>query len=264
MNNTFDFRRFGFLFRKTLLERPVQLFGFTGLIFAVIFITYFICKMLIGIGPAQNISFIWGMAGGGCFLASFLFSYFSTSASGSSYLTLPASSFEKWLCGVIIAEILYPLLFLVFFRGIDTMFVTIYHNSLDPASPLYKSMFDSVFIFAFDGRVAEKVYQIFFLLTGIGVVGSLYFNKVNFIKTALVFCVVCFAAWGINWLMAIIIFGHINDAFPFHGVDIPVGKIDGSVDLPAIPAKIYNVFSDLIFPISLWLVSFVRLKEKEF
>src|SRR5580693_6161311 len=102
MNNLFNAKRFWFLFKKTLLERPVQLFGFTALILAIVLIIYAVCKSQIGFIAAQNFSFIWGLAGGGCFLSSFIYSYFSSNASGSSFLTLPASSFEKWLCGVLI------------------------------------------------------------------------------------------------------------------------------------------------------------------
>jgi hypothetical protein len=112
MHDIFNGKRFAFLFRKTLLERPIQTFGFTGLILLIILIIYFICKALMGFGPAQNISFIWGLAGGGCFFASLQFGYFASNASGSSFLTLPASAFEKWLCAVLTAGLLYPLIFL--------------------------------------------------------------------------------------------------------------------------------------------------------
>src|SRR5882762_2848221 len=107
MNNTFNLRRFWLLLKKTLLERPVQMFGFTGLILAVVLIMYVIIKSLGGFTAAQNISFIWGLPGGGFFLGSFVFNYFSSTANGSSYLTLPASHFEKWLCAVLITGVLY-------------------------------------------------------------------------------------------------------------------------------------------------------------
>ncbi len=115
MRNVFDIRRFALLFKKTIMERPAQLSGLIGLMLVIIFILYFIFKTVVGFGAAQNIAFIWGLAGGGCFLASFVFGYFSSNANGSSYLTLPASHFEKWLCGVLITVVLYPLVFLLFF-----------------------------------------------------------------------------------------------------------------------------------------------------
>ncbi|HEV7620836.1 MAG TPA: hypothetical protein VGO09_03835, partial [Flavisolibacter sp.] len=151
MNDTFNLQRFGLLLKKTLLERPVQMFGFTALLLALVLILYFVSKSLIGYNAAQNLSFIWGLAGGGCFLASFVFSYFASNAIGSSYLTLPASHLEKWLCGILIAGVLYPIIFMLFYRLIDIFFVGIFHNNLDPADPFYKQKYESVYQFSFTG-----------------------------------------------------------------------------------------------------------------
>jgi hypothetical protein len=264
MNNIFNAKRFGLLFRKTLLERPVQTFGLTGLILVIILILYFICKTLFSFQLAQGISFIWGFAGGGCFLASFMFGYFSSNASGSSFLTLPASHFEKWLCGVLIAGVLFPAVFLLFFRIMDAGFVASYHRALDPASPLYRIRYDSVYLFSFTGRIALKVYPIFFVLSGAAMLGSLYFNKVSFIKTALVATVVWGIAFGLNWLMAVIVFGSINGAIPFHNVDIPVGNTEGVINLPQNIFMVYGFAADWVLPFLLWITTFVRLREKEF
>ena len=242
----------------------MQMFGFTGLILAIVLMVYFICKSLIGYSAAQNLAFIWGLAGGGCFLASFVFGYFYSNASGSSYLTLPASRLEKWLCGVLIAGVLYPLVFLLFYRLMDAGFVALYHNSLDPASPLYKEQYRSVYQFAFDGRVASKVYPLFLLFSGISLLGSLYFNKASFIKTALYFCILCFGLFGLNWLIALLLFGQIDGAFPFRNVDILVGREVGSVELPKTMYHAYMYISDYGIPLLFWALSYVRLGEKEF
>jgi hypothetical protein len=264
MNNTFNARRFWLFFKKTLLERPVQLFGFTALILAIVLIIYAVCKSQIGFTAAQNISFIWGLAGGGCFLASFIFSYFSSNANGSSFLMLPASSFEKWLCGVLIAGILYPLIFMTFYRLMDAGFVAMYHKSLDPSGPFYKNMYESVYVFPFDGFLAWKVYPMFIFFSGAVLLGSLYFNKVSFIKVAIIVCVICIGGFGLNWLFAKVFFGNINDAAPFNHVTVPVGKEEGSVQLPKAISNIYFYCIVYIIPILLWLLTYVRLREKEF
>src|SRR6476619_2584802 len=126
MNNTFSLKRFGLLFKKAILERPMQTIGVMGLLLILSLILYTVAKRLVGFNAAQNLTFIWGLSGGGFFLASFVFGYFSTNASGSSYLTLPASYFEKWLCGILIAGVLYPIVFLVFYYLIDMGFVALY------------------------------------------------------------------------------------------------------------------------------------------
>ena len=264
MNNTFSAKRFGLLFKKTLLERPVQLLGFTGLILTIILILYFIIKTLFNFWMAQSLSFVWGFAGGACLLASFVFGYFSSNAQGSSYLTLPASHFEKWLCGVLIIGILYPIIFLLFFRAMDAGFVALYHNSLDINSPLYRYQYDAVHLYSFTDRFAIKVYHVSVFFCSIAMLGSLYFNKVSIVKTALIFCAIFFSAFALNWLIAKLLFGSISGAAPFYRVDILIGKQEGSIELPERARQVYDYVSDYFFPIILWSLSYIRLREKEF
>lgn len=240
------------------------MFGFTVLIFVSVLILYAFCKTFIGFGPAQNISFIWGFAGGGCFMASFVFAYFSTNASGLSYLTLPASHLEKWLCGILIAGILYPLAFLVFFRLMDASFISAYRSSLNPRDPLYKTQYASIFVFPFDGRNTWKVYSLSFFLSGSMLLGSLYFNKVGFIKSALTVCLICIGGFGLNWLIAVLFFGNINDAAPFDHVTIQIGNEVGSIEPPKQWASIFSYSLAYVIPILIWGLSFIRLREKEF
>src|SRR6185312_2982621 len=178
INNTFNAKRFALLFKKTLLEKPMQMFGFTGLIFLFILIVYYIFKTFVNFQAAQNVSFLWGLVGGDFILASFVFNYFGSTANGSSYLTLPVSNFEKWLCAVLIAGILYPLIFMAFYRVMDAGFVAAYHNSLDPDGPFYKIRYDAVYLFSFNGFLARQCYPMFLIISGIMLIGSLYFNKV--------------------------------------------------------------------------------------
>ncbi len=264
MNNTFNAKRFGLLVKKALLERPAQMFGFTGLLLALVLILYAVIKSLAGFNGAQNLTFIWGLPGGSFFLASFVFGYFSSNASGSSFLTLPASHFEKWLCGVLIAGILYPVIFLIFYRIIDTSFVAMYHNSLNSSSPFYKQQYQSVFLFDFNGFIAWKVYPMFFFLTGAMLVGSLYFNKVAFIKTAIIISILCIGVFGLNWMIAKLFFGNISDAGPFNHVTIPVEKEEGSIELPSGISYAFNYSISYIIPTILWILAFTRLREKEF
>ena len=264
MNDTFNFKRFLLLLQKTLLERPMQLFGFTGLIILLSLVFYFVFKSIEGFKEAQDLTFMWGLVCGGSFISSFMFSYFFSNASGCSYLTLPASHFEKWLCGVLIAGILYPLVFLLSYRAIDASFVALYHQSLNASAPFYKEKYEAVYMFAFDGRVANKVYPIIFFTSGAMVVGSLYFNKVAFIKVALVLTVCCLGIFGLNWLVAKSVFGSIEALFPFRNVHIILGKETGSIDLPKTSQLISTYSLCYIYPALLWVLAYVRLKEKEF
>jgi len=264
MNNTFNAKRFGLLLKKTTLEKPIQMFGFTGLIFLFILIVYYIFKTFVNFQAAQNVSFLWGLVGGDFILASFMFNYFNSTASGSSYLTLPVSSFEKWLCAVVIAGILYPLIFMGVYRIMDAGFVTAYHNGLDPSGPFYKIRYDAVYLLSFKGFLARQCYPMFLVYSGMMLIGSLYFNKVALVKVALAICILFFAIYGLNYLFARLMFTNIDNAFPFLHVGILVGKEVGSVELPKNAHDTYWNFMTFVLPAILWIVAFIRLREKEF
>lgn len=264
MNNTFNAKRFGRLVIKTLMERPVQMFGLTGLLLLLVLILYAVAKSLGGFNAAQNLTFLWGLPGGSFFVASFALGYFSSNANGSSFLTLPASHFEKWLCAVLISGILYPIIFLLFYRAVDYTFVAIYHHSLNPSSPFYLRQYEAVYLFNYNGILAWKVYPMFFFLTGAMLLGALYFNKAAFIKTSIALSVLLLGVFGVNWLMAVLVFGHINEAAPFKHVTLQAGNEEGSLELPSGVVPIFNYSIWYVLPAILWFLSFTRLREKEF
>ena len=264
MNDTFSFRRFSLFFKKTLLERPLQMFGLYGLALVIAFLLYAIFKTLVGFEEAQNMAFIVGLVGCGTFLASFVFNYFGANASGSSYLTIPASSLEKWLTGVLIAGVLFPGLFVVFFHFVDYFFVSSYHAGLDPKGPFYKQLYEEVNPFPLNGFVASKTYIMFLNATGAMLVGSLYFNKAAFIKVALIVSALYIGGHLLNQFIAQAVFDKIDKALPYYCVFIPVGKEFGKVMLPDFASKAVDICMLYVMPGIFWLVSYVRLREKEF
>jgi hypothetical protein len=264
MNNTFNTRRFGLLLKKTLFERPMQLSGLSALSLAIVFISYVFLKSTVNIETAQNASFVLGLAGGGCFLASFVYAYFSSNATGSSFLTLPASHFEKWLCGVLLTGVLYVLVFLLFYRFIDTAFVGIYHRSLDADGPFYKELYESVQVFPFDGFVANKTTYMFLNFGGAMLVGSLYFNKAGFIKVALLICAFWFGAFLLNLLIAKAMINNVQNAIPYFLVWIKVHTDEGRLELPERMMNAVHILIQYVVPALLWTLAYTRLREKEF
>ncbi len=264
MNNIFNLKRFGLLFKKNLLERPTQMFGFTGLIQALILIIYAVVKTFAGFSTAQNLTFLWGLIGGSYLMASIVFNHFSSNAIGSSYLTLPASQLEKWLCGFLIAGVLYPVIFILFYRLMDSSFVSIYHNGLDPAAPFYKERYQSVNILSFNGVFAWKVYPLFLFAVSAMLVGSLYFNKIGLIKVSMVICGLIICSYALNFGFAKMLFGSVNEATIFHDVNIPIGKADGTIMLPKSTSNMFINSWNYVLPAILFITSFIRLREKEF
>ena len=81
---------------------------------------------------------------------------------------------------------------------------------------------------------------------------------------ALVIALLCVGGFGLNWLLAKAFFGGVNDAAPFDHVTIPVGKEEGSILLPEVTGKIYHYCLCYLLPLILWVVAYIRLREKEF
>lgn len=212
----------------------------------------------------QELTFCYGFIGGGCFLASFVFNYFSSNARGASYLTLPASSFEKWLCAVLITVVLYTIIFLVFYRIMDTTFVGLYHKSLDPKNPFYKELYEHVNIFPFNGFVASASYKMFVNFTGAMLVGTLYFNKAAFIKVALFICALFIGGFLLNNIMAKAVIDNVDKGLPYYAVFITAGKEFGKLELPSYASKAVDICILYIVPAVLLVTAYVRLREKEF
>lgn len=264
MNATFNSRRFALLLKKTLQERQMLFLGLTGLSLTVTLISYVFAKAMSDMEDAQNMSFIIGLVGGGCFLASQVYGYYNSNAMGASFMTLPASTFEKWLTGILFAGVLYLAIFLGFYRLMDTYFVNDYHQNLNPKLPYYKLLMEQVQIFPFDGFVGTKSFIMFFNFAGAMLLGSLYFNKLNFLKCGLLICCFWFGAYFLNLIIAKSMIHQTQNAIPYWLVWVDVNKEQGRIDLKDNLSKTVTILIGVVVPIILWSLTYFRLKEKEF
>ena len=146
----------------------------------------------------------------------------------------------------------------------DAGFISAYHNSLDPNGPFYKQLYEGVYLFRFDDRLARQCYPMAAVCSGFMLIGSLYFNKTALIKVALGLCILCFGIYGLNYLFAKMLFRNLADAFPFQYVSIAVGKETGSLDLAQSVHDPIWYFINYGLPVVLWGIALIRLREKEF
>ena len=279
MNNIFNFKRFTWIFRKTIMERPVQLLGIFVLDFILVLLLYGFLRNIMGWGPTQNMTFFLGLSFGGCYLSAALFNYFSSNANGLSYLTLPCSAFEKWLCTIIITGVIYTAAFILFYKSMDTFFVNYYHQHLNPKEVNYLSKMESVQPFDLGGHVAKSSYVMYGILTSSMLVGSLYFNKLSFIKTGLIICAVCVVMFGLNLVVANLFFDNVIDAFPYFRVTVNLPDTEVLHEAEVIirpkndessilaPTWFRNVIESTLHYVLaslLCITAYIRLKEKEF
>ena len=263
MNDIFNIKRFGWLFRKSIMERPALILGLLSVTLAVTFLCYAFLQTTAGIAKAQGASFMIGFFIGGSFMASSVFSYFNSNASGSSFLMLPASHFEKWLCGVLIAGVLFTLVYFGFYRIIDIIFVNHYRNGLDQSNPNYQTLYHAVDLFTFDNLIAKRIYLMYVNIASAMLLGSLYFNKVSYIKMALIICAFVACTYLLNFMMVSMLFKQVDMANPFDHVFLKVNNDVGLVGLPSGIDQAFHLITIYIVPIVVLLTAFVRLTEKE-
>jgi hypothetical protein len=264
MNNLFDSKRFLLLLKKTILERPTQLIGFTLLMLCVSFFTYLFFRSMGGYEEGQNVSFLLGFAGGGCFLGSMVFGYFNSNAKGASYLLLPASQLEKWLVAILITGVFYTTTFLLFFRVIDTAFVDMYHAALDPKGIYYYDLSERVRVLPYDGFVFKITLMMYLNFAGATMLGALFFNKASFIKVALIFFSLLFVFFFLNMIIAKMMMSGVQKSFPFLWTWVRINDSEGRIEIPENILNLWKVCAFIIVPVILWLLSLVRLKEKQF
>jgi hypothetical protein len=108
--------------------------------------------------------------------------------------------------------------------------------------------------------------------------GALYFNKISFIKTGLIICILLVGVYGLNLLLANLLFKNVSDAFPYSYVAISLAqnhpaevvetirpKIEeGSIGLPSVYADVFEIFFKYLLPMVLCVSAYIRLREKEF
>ncbi len=260
MSQLFNVRRFFLLLRLSVLERPVVIFGACIAALASTALIYFFFQTIGAYPPAQYLSFVVGLIGGGCLLASLVFACFNAEPAGIAYLTVPGSNLEKWLAGLLIA-VAYVLLFLAYYRMLDGFFVDVYHRKLNPLDAQYHVKYAFVGRFAF---MEEKELLAFFLNAFcLMLAGSIHFNKAAFIKTALIIIGIIIAGVMLNTVIARFMLPDVARAVPLVNVVIAHGDTESIISLPARVNRYTGWFVGAVCPAMIILLSYLKLKEKE-
>lgn len=276
MNNTFNIQRFGLLLKRQWLE-----FGKIYLISLVvvlgIFLTFYgfqyyaIYNNQIGAFSRTPLEFRIPLflVTGLIFITIIGSTYFAHLGQKSRAiidLMIPASTFEKLVAGIFYTTVLGIFSYLLLFYLTDLAFViklrSWYEHSgrnmfLDGEKVELAEMFPfffPYFHFRNDRHMFEGFYMLPFLFTSLFLLGSIYFEKFHYIKTAIV--VMIFS--GI-WTAIIAKSGKLL----FDG-RIPIDReqtrhIFQNRDSGEIWLTVLGIALTLIF----WAITYVRLKEKE-
>ena len=255
MNKTFDFNRFSLLLKRELWsgnKKPLIIVGaILGLLAAYSLFTIYTNDgyKFINFNLFPILLII-----GGLIFTSVIYYEFNDKTGTHHYLSLPTSTFEKYLSKWVITAIVFPIITTLLFWGFTKITDGIYYNySGEKFSSWSPFNWWSIFFI-----------QIYFVLQPTYLVGAIAFQKYTFFKTSLSAFLTGLLLTAIGLLIFRILFSSMFDGLFTMSPDknMPLNE-------DAIYFMEHTFQSTLIYacwilvPLVMWTVGFFKLKEKE-
>lgn len=252
MNNTFNINRFGLLLKRQWLEFG-KIYLITLLVVLGTIVGFYSLNLLFEVRElsVRDLSFRepFFIIFGALFITVIASNYFAPLGQKSRAvidLMLPASVFEKFLSGVLFTSVLSTLSFIVIFFAVDFAFVSTLRENFGA-----EELKNVPYIFSKDYH--EAMYMLLampFLVTSVFLLGSIYFNRFHYIKT-----VVTVMIFGAIWSYLIV---KVTKKL------ITTGKVNESAATGTNSNSIFLFVSiTALITLVFWIITYVRLKEKE-
>ena len=271
MNNTFNIQRFGLLLKRQWLEFGKIYLITLGVALGIIVTTYTLClwSVFTSVRAIQlhNLNFreplflIFGLL----FLtiiASTYFAHLGQKSRAIIDLMIPASTFEKFLAGILFTSVLATASYLVIFGLVDFAFIAKLRSVVAEKQSLetivnsrgeeFKLIDELGYLFAkYNPNDMITSYVLPFFVTSVFLLGSVYFNKFHYIKTAI--SVMIFSGL---WTYIVI---NISEYLMRNKVPVSSNEFNNNGAFVDYWATLLFTALTLIF----WAITYVRLKEKE-
>ncbi|MBC7914816.1 MAG: hypothetical protein H7Y07_11920 [Pyrinomonadaceae bacterium] len=259
MNQTFNLNRFSKLFIKHTADNfKTYSMAFSVLIGFLILSMGFVAYMSGGKLEVnfQIPFFMFILLQAGSIFTSIAFADLGNKKKAISSLTLPASHFEKYLIAWTYSYLIFQLLYVPAFYLVVMLINQI--STLNPNQP------DPKLLDLFDkDQGVYIVFLIYAVLHSIALLGSIYFEKLQFIKTAFSFFVAIFIITLANLqFLKAFISKEVHAGWLFGSVGIRTENDSYKLNILERNAD-HMVIMVVIIVIILWTCTFYRLKEKE-
>jgi vacuolar-type H+-ATPase subunit I/STV1 len=255
MSNVFKSSRFGKLFIKHTAEHyKSYLMSLTVLIGVMVLGGGFMLYMInapIDRG-FQTAVFIMILMLAGTIFTSTVFADIADKKQAIASLTLPASHFEKFLVGWIYSFLFFCIVYTVSFYVVILVLVHLKHFPGQPPEMLN----------VFEYPVCQ-MYLLYAFLHGIAFYGAIFFEKLNFIKTAFAFFISVAIIILMNKIVLEALLGReVMASPPFGNVRFTDGNKVGEINETSIwqPTMLFLV---TVLAIIFWVAAYYRLKEKQ-
>lgn len=261
MNQTFNFHRFGLMLKLDLAEKGRNYLFLAALLIVLLLLLMVPVAMSTQFsGIRESLHFIalfMVVLLGSSFFTSSIFTQYASPSTGMATLMVPASKLEKFLSAWVI-----NLLFIIPFIEI---FWQLHYRTMDIANariPLGNYKYHYI-----PEQMREYFTYCYFLMHGCVFLGSIYFTKASYIKTAAITLAIFLAAGLLQ-----IALGYQFTSYPGHLSTFPLtgwrvwyadsGYNAFEVSYP--DSFMYAIYGFPVFIlVSIWYITFLRLKEKE-
>lgn len=275
MNQTFDFRRFSLLVGKHWADNRKKYMLSIVAFMSLILIWYVFIMLTDPLDPLaeglQHVTYYFSLFLVGPFYASQFFKDLSSRSKGINYLMVPASTLEKTLCSIFYVVILFVVVFTVAFYLVNIITVGL-ANLIHPDYSgvarngiVHKAHISNIFRIPGNPRnLAQYFFLLFFAVQSVAFLGSIYFPKYSYIKTAISITIVCLviALVGFYFTSFFMPRGGFNE-FSTYRVFSEDGNETRVIQLPAWIGKVLKFLFFYAFPPIFWVTTYFRLKEKE-
>jgi len=222
----------------------------------------------------QYSSYFAGLYFVGCLYASMIFSELGNRAQGIRWLSIPASHLEKLLCALFFSVLLFFVAFTLIFYLVDIPMVKLAshiivreHYKYQGTNQLIGPM-GVMNIFSGNGlSIPDRDMFLlgFFAAQSAFILGSVYFSRYSFVKSAIAVVILMFIA---VLFITRVVQGNIPAGWRLSGLGewIRSYNLTGSSGLVRLPAwfeKSRSFLVEFSVPLIFWFITYFRLKEKE-
>jgi hypothetical protein len=263
MNNTFNLKRFGMLFKKHTLEHSKTYALSMAVLFGVIFLVLLFFSMMNQwhlSDQEQIIVLVFSMGGFGSIFGSMVFADLGDRSKVIPALMLPSSHFEKFLVGLLYSYFIYLIVFVASFCLADFIVVSLGNHDLEKDKMIN--------VFSTTGRRPAISFLFFTTFHAFVFWGSAFFKKLHFVKTTIVFFLCLGLLTLINGLVLNMFFSahtRFSTGMPFTDIGIIQPNQDYAMSW-IYPGDEFDTYGKVIFVIVVllfWTTTYFKLKEKQ-
>lgn len=264
MNNTFDFNRFSLLVKRQWVEnKKLFLMASFGIVGILVILNSLIMRWESGTiyEFARFLIFNLSLFLSGSIFANYVFKDISDKNSGTSFLLIPASHFEKFLTGVLYAFIIFPIVFLALFYFVDYGFVSIGDNIKDGMkSSGVKNIQLYSFIFGNKNTKEElgRIIGFWLVVQAFVLMGAAQFEGRSYVKTTFMGFALLILIGFVVYLSDKLLLNDIIKQFQNKGYSRELVKPTKDV-----VSGIFKICLIYVFPSVLLLIAYFKLKEKQ-